>query len=336
MTEVKNKIKLTSYKEYLISLNNNELISILDTFKIKYKKNNKKDILISLITSNINQIGDTLLNYFQQDEYINMKYLIKKGGVVKVKIDYLMLSFLNNLNRNHIVIKLKDNEFMLPKELYNSLKKKIEDKSYDTIAKNNTKEYSLIQGVCLAYGAYNLKDFYKIYKELYSISEKEFEKRITDLKDFYKEFNIYNEGKNKNMYIASKEVTTLKTCKSLIKKNGKYKEFSANDLIKIYNFTYLDSYKSYKKLIKFISRNYYVGKGNFKIINKYILSPYLEANELDSKKANIMLNSLLEQYFEYNSKKHTERFAKLIEDVSLDFPSWKLLGYSKKEKENEN
>ena len=38
MAEVKDKIKLKSYKEYLNSITKEEIISILDTYKIQYKK----------------------------------------------------------------------------------------------------------------------------------------------------------------------------------------------------------------------------------------------------------------------------------------------------------
>ena len=76
-----------TYNDILNELNKDNLINILDIYHIKYRKNAKKEILINLIIDNLNNIVDYTLSLFQEDEYTNLKFIIKKKGKVKVTIN---------------------------------------------------------------------------------------------------------------------------------------------------------------------------------------------------------------------------------------------------------
>jgi len=135
----------------------------------------------------------------------------------------------------------------------------------------------------------------------------------------------------KNTYIASNIIKNLKQCKSILNKKTKYAMYTNEELISIHDFTYMSKYKSYKKLMKFIHRNYDVEKGSMKIVNKYVLIPFLTNYQLDKTASKEILSSLIDAYFEFNNKKHKNKFMALVENLALDYPSWNLKGHSERE-----
>ena len=80
----------TTYIEYLNNLSSEEINKTLDFYNIKYRKNSKKDIRVNLINENLNSIVDRSLDIFQNDEYINIKYILKRSGLVEVRLNYLL------------------------------------------------------------------------------------------------------------------------------------------------------------------------------------------------------------------------------------------------------
>ena len=124
----------------------------------------------------------------------------------------------------------------------------------------------------------------------------------------------------------------MKECKEFTKKDIDYAVYTAEELMSIHDFSFMTGCKSYKKLIKFINRNYYVEKGSFKIVNKYVFIPYLTNYQLNKEKALELLSGLIDDYFEFNNKKHKNKFMSLVENLALDYPSWNLKGHSEREK----
>lgn len=328
MTKQDNKI--LTYKDYLEKLNKNELLSVLDTFHIEYKKNCKKQYYVDLILENINSIVKRTLDLFQIDEFHNIKLFVKKKGKITIRVNHLLLDFMRNLERNKLVIS-ENKTFYLPKELLIAFKSKIDNKKIISKVKENTEEYKLILGFIDVYGAIDYNKFYDAYAKNYKLQKEDALERLKDISNFYSEFKLFEDNKKKKIYIASSVIKSLKECKSIINKEVDYAVFTNEELMKIHDFTYMAKYKSYKKLMKFINRNYYVEKGSQKIVNKYVLIPYLTNYQLNKDSAKNVLSSLIDTYFEFNNKKHKNKFMNLVENLALDYPSWDLKGHSERE-----
>lgn len=317
------KINIT-YKEYINSLNKNKLIEILDIYHIEHKKNQKKEVYENLILDNLNNIVNYTIGLFQNDEFINIKYIIKKKGYVKVKYNHLLLHFLNNLESKYLLKRISDNEFVMPNEILNYYKLKIKNKNTNSTIKKNTEEYSLILGFVNTYGVVEFDFFYQEYSKIYKLKKEEAIERLNKLSTFYHEFNFFSDKKKD--YLASIVIKDLKECKKYIKLPGEYKKYTNNELIDIYNFKYISKFRTYKKLYKFIDKNYNVSKGSFKVINKYVLMPYIINYECGNEKSLEILSELIDKYFEFNNDKYKEKFIKLVENLAKDYPSWRLKG----------
>ena len=237
---------------------------------------------------------------------------------------------MKNLERNKL-IKSEDKTFYLPKEFYDSFKRKIKNKKVVDKVKENTKEYNLILGFIDAYGVIDFDKFYDEYSKKYKITKEACLQRINDISNFYNEFRLYEDTQKKKNYLASVIIKNLKQCNKILNKKTTYAVYTIEELISIHDFTYMSKFKSYKKLMKFINRNYYIEKGSLKIINKYVLIPYLTNYQINKESSNNVLSDLIDSYFEFNNVKHKNKFVNLVENIALDYPSWNLKGHSERE-----
>lgn len=329
MKKENTKEKILKYNELLLELKKSDVESILINFDINYKKNTSKENLIETVVNNVESIVDSTLDIFQEDELANIKLIIKKKGNIHVTVNHYFKKFLNNFERLHLLKKINQNDFLMPKELLNIYTKKIKNKSVINKIKRNTEEYALIMGFIETYGFRTIKDLYEIYKNKYEINYNDFQKRIIYIGKFYNEYKTYSE-KN-DYYISSLNINGIAKGKKYLNKKNKYKEYTCEDLININNFSKFSKVKSYKKLSKYILRNYYVEKGNFKIINRFILCPYFIEKQVDKNKSQKLLEELIGKYFEIKDEKNKKKFIELIDDFFLDYPSWSLHGFSERD-----
>lgn len=317
------------YKDYLDKLKKNDITKLLDSYNLSYQKNNKKDKLIQIIIDNLDNIVESTLDIFQEDELININYVIKKKGYVVVTINNLLLSFLNTMVDNYLMFKEEDDEFVMPLELCDLFKEKIKRKTIVNKIKNNTKELNLILGNIDAYGIIEFDYFYNNYSKLFKLTKDVAFNRINKLSTFYKEYHILTD-KNKK-YIASNQIKNIKEAKEYLK-NEKYAVYTNEELIDIHSFRFMKKVKSYKKLIHFIESHYEVEKGSFKVINKYLIIPFLEENQINRENANELCKELVDKYFEFSKEKYREKFISLLQSITLDYPSWSLRGYTERNK----
>ena len=261
------QIEKNSYKDYLNSKKKKELENILDTYNIEYKKSLKKDDLKDLILKNLKNIVLFTLDIFQNDELQNLKLVIKKEGNIKVKINFLLLDFLLILKRNSIVFSLDDERFIMPKEIVDLYKEALKDKEIVNKIKENTDEYNFILSYIGVYGITDFDIFYQNYAKDYKYTKDETINRIKKLSLFYREISFFT-NKNKS-YIASNKFKSFKDASYLLKKQD-YKIYTNKEILNFYNLKFMAKKRPYKRLSKFINKNYNVEKGNFKIINKYV------------------------------------------------------------------
>lgn len=312
-------------KDFISSLNKKDILEILENFHIPYKKNAAKESLEILMYDNINKIVSDVFDLFNQDEYINIKLVVKKNGLVFTKVNHLLKDFLNNLSRYHLV-KKDGNIFIMPHEFVKAFAKKVNDKKSINIIKINTEENNLILGLTAVYGVVEYEFFYKKFSEKFSYEKEGLLSKLTILSEFYGEFKIFKE-KNK-IYISNKVFKTISSIKKYIN-SLEYKDYDIKDILNISTLKYMEKYHSYRKLKRFIDRNYYVEKSSFKIINKFIFIPFLAIYETDSKKAFKELDTLIDKYFQFKSEKNKKKFILLITKMAQDYPKWNLKGERK-------
>lgn len=320
------KKNITSYKEYISSLTKDELINIVTLYNLNCSGKTKEDY-IQVILDNQNQIVEHTLDLFQTDEYYNLKYLIKKKGQVTVQINNLLLAFLKVMVKNKLIVEKDNNTFIMPNDLLERFAKKLKNKNVVTKFASNTKEYTLIMGYVSVYGIIDFKRFYQEYSKDYKISFDKALDRIKQMTLFYDEFKLME--KEKNYYLVNNLLTDKKIQDQILKNKKGHAIYTNKEIKDIYNFSYFKKNKAYNKLTKYITHHYNVEKGNIKVINKYILAPYLDNQQLDENGAELVLETQLTKYFEIKNDKQKEKFKNLFKNIAKIYPSWEMKGYTK-------
>ena len=324
------KSNLICYEEYLNTLNKKDLELILNALEIEHNKNGKKQELINIIMEELDDIIGKTLSYFTMEEYRKLKLVVKKRGNVRIRTDVSLMQFCENLVDRHLMFKLENKKYVLFKEVYKLFKIKIKQKRVIKKCQKNSDELQLILGTTLVYGAINLDNFYKIYSEKYEISINDLKNYLISLKKYGDLFTIYED--KDELYIASKKIKNVKLCKKYA--DGKeIANYSASDIQNLYTLNYMKKYRSYRILKKFLTDSYYIEKGNYIVVVEKILNPFLEENQVDKKKANKLLDQLIDDYFEFSSQKNKEKLVNLVNNITYYYPNWNLYGYSEKEKE---
>ena len=324
------KSKLISYEEYLNTLTQKELTAFLDTLEIEYNSKAPIADLIALILEELDDIIYKVLSYLTLEEYRMIKYIIKQNGNIKLRTNVGLMKFCEYLTSHHLMYKIEEKKYGLFKEVYNIFKVKIKQKRVLKKCKKNSNEFHLIMGSLLGYGARNLKDFYNIYCEKYEMTENGLKEYLISLERYNNSFGIYED--KDNIYLANIKVNDIKECQRYADAQDKAK-YSASEIQGLYTLNYMKKYKSYRKLRKFINDSYYIEKDNFKVVVERILIPFLEEYQISRQNDNKLLEDLFADYFEFNSKKHQERFLNLVNELAKDYPKWVLGGYSEREKE---
>ena len=234
--------ELLTYKDYLKSLDKKSINKIIDLYHLDIKKSSKKEKCIEIILDNIHNIAHYTLSLFQQDEFANLKLLMKKR-VVQIKVNYLLKHFLEIMTKRFLVIKKSENEYYMPEELIVAYK--IKSKKIDSIINSNTKEYDLILGFIDTYGVVDFDYFYFNYSKEYKLSKEDALIRLENLAKFFEEFKIYTNGNKK--YLSSINVKNLNELKTYAKRLGNYAVYTNDELRDFHTLKSLSKNKAYKK-----------------------------------------------------------------------------------------
>ena len=113
--------------------------------------------------------------------------MLKSNGHIKPRTNYLLLYFLNNLNKKGMVKKVDEDEFYIPKDIQKYFKSYLKDKDSLKIIKSNTKEYNLIMGLLNTYGVLSYDKFYEMFNNIISCDKEYLFERLTILNNFYGE-----------------------------------------------------------------------------------------------------------------------------------------------------
>lgn len=319
------------YEDFLKEKTKQDIIDYLNFFNIKFRQNSSKDNLERILSHSLEEIVRYSFNLFQNDELANIKLVIKNLGYVKIRANYLLQYFLNNLSRFGLVKVINEKEYLMPQEVVKYFKMCLKDRQILKNVKQNTKEYNLLLGIVNTYGVLTFEKFYTIYNKSFEYNESDLYDKLLILQKFYLEFNILSDKNNK--YICNKYFDKLKDVKKYIKKKAEYKEFSQKDLVNIYSFKYMSKFKPYKKLLSFVKKNYYLNEKDIKVFHKYVVLSYLNDIQVDCAGADENLSNNIDKYFEYKNEKHKSKFVELIKEIIDYYPMWKFYGFSQMEVE---
>ena len=304
------------------------LLSFSSLFSLDCKKNISKEKLVTKIYDNKDDIVKNIVDIFQIDEYLSIKYVLSKKGKVTIRVNHLLEYFVKNLVRNNLMIKIDDKNFYMPEDLLLSFKKNLKNHK-KKFFENNTKEYNLILGFLDTYGVIEFTNFYDLYTVNYKLNKENALNRLKFITNFYNEIKLITD--KKTVYLVNSIIDEKNAYKKYIYDKKEYAIYTNNELRNIHSLEYLKKFKSYKKFNKYLRSTYFIEKNNIKIINKYVLIPFFNYNQLNKEKAMIILDDLLEKYFE-QTKKSKKIMIDYIVDVSHDYPRWDLKGYSEREK----
>lgn len=335
MGVVMKKMSLT-YSEYLDGLSKEEMERILIFFNIKFRKNSKKENLVKILNNSAEDITKYSFNLFQSDELANLKLVLKNNGHIKPRTNYLLLYFLNNLNKKGIVKKVDDDEFYMPKDIQKYFKSHLKDKESLKIIKSNTKEYNLIMGLLNTYGVLSYDKFYEMFNNIIPCDKESLFERLMVLTDFYEEFELYFSKKENyvcNKAFLNEKGIQLKEIKKYVNKKSNYKTFSSKELTNMFSYKYMSKFKSFKKMLSFVKKNYYLDEKDIKVFYKYVIIPYLNDVQIDNPIKEENLSKNIDKYFEYKNEKHKNKFMDLVKGIINEAPMWKYNGYSEIEKE---
>ena len=234
------------------------------------------------------------------------------------------------------IAKVDEDEFYMPKDIQKYFKSYLKDKDSLKIIKSNTKEYNLIMGLLNTYGVLSYDKFYEMFNNIISCDKEYLFDRLTILNNFYGEFELYFSKKEKyvcNKAILKEKGIQLKDIKKYVNKKSDYKTFSSKELTSMFSYKYMSKFKSFKKMLSFVKKNYYLDEKDIRVFYKYVIIPYLNDVQIDNPTKEDNLSKNIDKYFEYKNEKHKNKFMDLVKGIINEAPMWKYNGYSEIEKE---
>lgn len=317
---MKSKHEKQTYSNYLKSLDKKILQDILDFYEIAYKVNASKETYENLIIDNVEKMVTNILTIFQYDEYLKLKLIVNKKGIVKTKSNYLINAFLKTLEKNHFAYN-EENTYYVFDEVLKFFQKELKSKKFLNTTKENTEKYNLILGYTEVYGIIDLDSLYVNFKIKYPVEKEEFISYIKKLSSFFEEIKIFTD--KKTTYIANNIFRTKTSISRFTEAGQKYYFYTNDEIILIHTGKYFEKKKTYKKLIKYINKNYKLEKKNYKIINYFVLMPYFSKYQVNEPMAKKELIKNIKSHFEIKSEKQLNKFITLIEEVAKEYPKWK-------------
>lgn len=317
------------YKDYLQKLNKEKLQSIIDDYnllaniynldKISFKKLKKEEL--------IEKIEDIKNNYFKYwlmsldlADFNTLKQLIFKKNNNDFFNDNRV--FINYLLDKKVLFQEQD--LMLAWDINTLLKELLKNKEIIKYVKTWNRNYKLVDGIIIAYGAVSKK-----YFELITSDIEDHDKIIPKLEYYYKKEYVID-----NKKIVSNKLTNKKRINNYVK-NEKYKMFTNKEFVEMGNSTYHHGIKSYRKFIKMLKSNYVFRNSDIDFVDENIVIPYLYNSLNEEDKASKELEETVIKLFEFKGEKLKGKILEEIKKVRDEFPLWEYRGFTKLEVNNE-
>ena len=332
----KDKVKKNkTFEEYFLDTNNEERMRfLLPQIIIDSEKETK--IKQEDIKKYILENYDTILKE-------NIKYMpkyviecIRKApvnGFIEINLDESDTQELMDIHR-YFLFKLfgmafmgcKNNKLVISIPYIKKMKEYVKDKNVIEKNKDINEKMDIISGMCEVYGAIKTRKVYHILEKFYKgITKEQLAKYLVMFCTFFGIANIKIEKSTGSLQFIYNNLIDEESAKKIIKGNKDIKEYTKEEYIKYSTLEYLKKTKGYKKLEKEFNSNMFFGEDLFIMLGDMLI-PYTLERRLDEKKADEILNILIQQIEQMNkmglSTINIETVKKGFKELDSELPKW--------------
>lgn len=317
----KDKIEKIYLKDYLNKLKKTEIEDILSIYDIKYDVKEKKDNLAFSVIENTQNITKTIVYALNNYKLKQVRYILKNDAIKKENVNREMISLLNNLVNLKVCVLLKDNSYKLIEEYKVEMNRLLEKKSKSLIAKikKNTKENQVIESLSEAYGVIPTDTIYEKYIRDKKRTKNKFIKELKQMAYLSDKYKIVDEN-NKSLLVNKMIESNSGINESVEEK--KY-DYTLKELNNIHELNILKKDKAYKKLIKYLTKNFELNKRDFDNVKSNLLMNYYIYINAGGNKEDYLSNRI-DDLFKLKREKDKQKLIKLVEKTYNKFPTWNL------------
>lgn len=300
--------KNKTFEEYLLDTKGEERIKFLFP-----------QIIMNPEQTELNQedIKKYILENYESILKENIKYMPKyiiecirkspKNGFMEVDLDNSNIQELSDIYR-YFLLKLsgmvfmeyKNNKLVISIPYIKKMKEYIRDENVMKENKEVNEKMDIISGMCEVYGAIKTRKIYHILEKFYEdITKEQLAKYLLIFCSFFGISNIKIEKATGSFQFIYNKLIDEKSAKKIIKENQEMKEYTKEEYIKYSTLQYLKNTKGYKKLEKEFNSNMFFGEDLFGMLGEMLI-PYTLERRLDEKKANEILEMLIQQIEQMN------------------------------------
>ncbi len=306
---LKDKVKKNkTFEEYLLDTN--------DEGRIKF-------LCPQLIMSTEKEIDREDLEKYILENYDiilkeNMKYMpryviecIKKfptNGYMEINLDDTNAQELIDIQRVFLLklsgmafMECKNDKLVISIPYIKKMKEYIKDKNVMEKNKDINEKMSLISGMCEVYGAIETRKIYHILEKFYEgITKEQLAKYLVMFCAFFEVANMRIEKATGSLQFIYNNLINEESAKKIVKENKEIKEYTKEEYIKYSTLEYLKNTKGYKRLKKEFNSNMFFGEDLFGMLGEMLI-PYTLERRLDGKKADEILDMLIQQIEQMNN-----------------------------------
>lgn len=296
----------------------------------------KKEV-IKYAHNNLENIYSGLFEIMNEEYFYFFNDLIKNKGYIKININklYFPIGFILFINRNLLASvkyhkKEEVVEIFINKEILNIIRKIISNKHIKQENEKNNKVRYNLHAILNTYGVIDLDNLHDIYnKKFAKISKNKLLTKIELYRIIDEDIRLFGDG---NMYlignISFKEDDDAFSFYYGCEKK-EYKIFSnKEDYYRISEGGYLDELKELDEIVDILYDYEEIDENEISDFIEMIVLDYISMNQTEPETADKNLTHNLEKAFNYLLLKDKIKIKKLIKEISNQYPSWHLKGYS--------
>ncbi len=273
----------------------------------------------------------------------NMKYMPKyvmecirkfpANGFIEINLDNSNMQELMDIHR-YFLLKLsgmafmecKNNKLVISIPYIKKMKEYIKDEHIMEKNKDINEKMDIISGICQVYGAIKTRKIYHILEKFYEgVTKEQLAKYLLMFCSFFGIANIKIETSTGSLQFIYNNLIDEESAKKIIKENKKIKDYTKEEYIKYSTLEYLKNTKGYKKLEKEFNSNMFFGEDLFEMLGEMLI-PYTLERRLDGKKADEILDILIQQIEQMNkmglSTMNIETVKKGFKELDSELPKW--------------
>ena len=321
---------LKFYAAYLVY---NDNIDELLTFKAINSQ--KKDKIISKVSSNIRNIMNTYLCIMKTSCFNDLKKYFKDSNRVSFtfengeKIKMMTIIELRSLFFVKCYYNKKNDkiDLYIPEYFYDVFKELVSDKNVNKTNIKNNKIYKGIYSLVSTYGILTFEETHELLKKIgVSVKYDDFENLIltgyNDSRGYYFTCNEYG----KLIYNIEYEEPDFLYDYCDVLSQEVNRNLDASIIKMIGEDKYIYELKPYKLLIKYLSNEYPTFKFDHKYFDMMIVLDFLSTVQLDEKEAINNFYHNIDYDFDDLNKEEKEKILKYLFEIFKCYPKWNKRG----------